>query len=41
MHELTAITGAHGKVNHGGAVSNSPNIALTCKGWEAERRRVA
>jgi site-specific DNA-methyltransferase (adenine-specific) len=27
MHELTAITGAHGKVNHGGAVSN----------WEAGR----
>ncbi|MDR6197098.1 DNA methyltransferase [Siphonobacter sp. SORGH_AS_0500] len=26
-HELTAITGAHGKVNHGGAVSN----------WEAGR----
>jgi len=22
MHELTAIVGAHGKVNHGGAVSN-------------------
>jgi len=27
MHELTAIIGAHGKVNHGGAVSN----------WEAGR----
>ncbi len=27
MHELTAIVGAHGKVNHGGAVSN----------WEAGR----
>lgn len=27
IHELTAITGAHGKVNHGGAVSN----------WEAGR----
>lgn len=27
MHQLTAITGAHGKVNHGGAVSN----------WEAGR----
>lgn len=27
MHELTGITGAHGKVNHGGAVSN----------WEAGR----
>lgn len=27
MHELTAITGAHGRVNHGGAVSN----------WEAGR----
>jgi len=27
MNELTAITGAHGKVNHGGAVSN----------WEAGR----
>ena len=27
MHELTAMTGAHGKVNHGGAVSN----------WEAGR----
>src|SRR5207249_2419109 len=22
MHELTAMVGAHGKVNHGGAVSN-------------------
>jgi site-specific DNA-methyltransferase (adenine-specific) len=27
MHQLTAMTGAHGKVNHGGAVSN----------WEAGR----
>lgn len=27
MHQLTAITGSHGKVNHGGAVSN----------WEAGR----
>ena len=27
MHELTAVIGAHGKVNHGGAVSN----------WEAGR----
>ena len=41
MHQLTAIIGAHGKVNHGGAVSNWEDGRNTPSREQYEKMRVA